>query len=231
MKTTGTNPDIEIIYEDNHLLAVSKPRGLLSQEDYSGKPDLLNLCKEYLIREYNKPGDAFLGLLHRLDKPVSGVMLFAKTSKAAARISEQIRQRTVKKIYLAIVEGSAPKNGMLTHYLKKQKNTNFTEVVSPQTKGAKRAELMYDRLEKNGDFSLLRITLITGRPHQIRVQLAKEGLPIFGDRKYGSGKNKHIALHAGALIVKHPVLKKEVILTSKPPSVFPWTLFDYSKIR
>ncbi len=226
MKSTGTVPDIEIIYEDNHLLAVSKPKGLLSQEDYTGNPDLLTICKEYLKREYNKPGNVFLGLLHRLDRPVSGVMLLAKTSKAASRISEQIRQRRLKKTYLAVVEGEAPENGLLTHYLKKQKDTNITRVVSRQSKRAKLAELMFDRINHKDGLSLLKITLITGRPHQIRVQLAHEGLPIRGDKKYGTGKHQEIALHACELIVEHPTLKKELKFQSNPPKVIPWIYFD-----
>ena len=124
MKTTATDPDIEILFEDNHLLAVNKPAGLLSQEDYSGQPDLLALCKEYLKRKYNKKGNVFLGLLHRLDKPVGGVMLFAKTSKAASRISEQIRKRSIKKKYYTVVEGVSPQNGMLQDYLLKNSQTN-----------------------------------------------------------------------------------------------------------
>ena len=226
MKSTGTVPDIEIIYEDNHLLAVSKPKGLLSQEDYTGKPDLLTLCKEYLKREYNKPGNVFLGLLHRLDRPVSGVMLLAKTSKAASRISEQIRQKRVKKTYLAVVEAEAPENGLLTHYLKKHKDTNVTQVVSRQSKRAKLAELMFDRIDYKNGLSLLKITLITGRPHQIRVQLAHEGLPIRGDKKYGTGKHQEIALHASELIVEHPTLKKELKFESNPPKITAWILFD-----
>src|SRR5690554_3642979 len=116
MKTTGTSPDIRIIYEDNHLLVVDKPSGILSQEDRTGNPDLLTLCKTYVKNEYQKPGKVFLGLLHRLDKPVSGVMMFAKTSKSAARMSEQIRKRKIGKTYLTVVNGNPPKNGFLTHY-------------------------------------------------------------------------------------------------------------------
>ncbi len=225
MKTTGTNPDIEILYEDNHLLAVSKPKGLLSQEDYSGDADLLSLCKDYLKKEYNKPGNVFLGLLHRLDKPVSGVMLFAKTSKAAARISDQIRRRSVSKTYTAVVDGRPPKHAVLTHHLQKDRDANYVKVVSPQAKGAKKAEMMFRLIEQQENLALLKISLITGRAHQIRVQLADQGYPIWGDKKYGTGKHSQIALHASELKVEHPTLKKEMIFTSKPPIEMPWTMF------
>lgn len=226
MKTTGTHPDIEILFEDNHLLAVNKPSGILSQEDYTGTPDLLNLCKEYLKREYNKKGDAFLGLLHRLDKPVSGVMLFAKTSKAASRISEQIRKRLIKKNYLAIVEGKPPKNGMLQDFLLKDKKTNTVSVVSSKNKKAKKAELIYQTIETKNNLSLLRITLITGRPHQIRVQFSHQGYPILNDKKYGSKRNGDLSLHAFELSFEHPTLKKEILINAKTPSEMPWGLFE-----
>lgn len=226
MKTTGTNPDIEILFEDNHLLAVNKPAGLLSQEDHTGQPDLLNLCKEYLKQEYNKKGDAFLGLLHRLDKPVSGVMLFAKTSKAASRISEQIRKRSIKKSYHAVVEGVAPQNGMLQDFLLKNKKTNTVSVVSKKNKRAKKAELIYQRELIENNLSLLNITLITGRPHQIRVQLSNLGYPIYGDKKYGSKNGGDIRLHASELTFSHPTLKNEVSIRTSLPKGFPWDFFN-----
>lgn len=226
MKTTGTHPDIEILFEDNHLLAVNKPAGILSQEDYTGEPDLLNLCKEYLKREYQKKGDAFLGLLHRLDKPVSGVMLFAKTSKGASRISEQIRKRSVQKTYLTVVEGVPPKNGMLHDFLLKDKKNNIVSVVSSKNKKAKKAELIYQTAETKNNLSLLRIILITGRPHQIRVQLSHQGYPVLNDKKYGSNGNGPLSLHAFKLSFEHPTLKKEIIIKAKPPSGIPWDLFE-----
>lgn len=231
MKTTGTHPDIEILFEDNHLLAVNKPSGLLSQEDYSGTPDLLNLCKEYLKREYNKKGDAFLGLLHRLDKPVSGVMVFAKTSKAASRISEQIRKRTIQKIYMAVVEGVPPKNGMLQDFLVKNKQTNTVSVGSSKNKNAKKAELFYQTVETQGDVSLLKISLITGRPHQIRVQLAHLGYPVVNDIKYGSTKSGTLSLHASEIVFVHPTLKKEMSIQATTPSDRPWHLFRNKLIK
>lgn len=226
MKTTQTNPNIEIIYEDNHLLVANKPVGLLSQEDHTGDPDILTLCKEYIKKEYKKPGNVFLGLLHRLDRPVSGVMMFAKTSKAASRISEQIRQRTVKKKYLAVVGGTPPPNGYLTHPLLKDEKTNTVQVVKPNVKGAQEAKLMFQRLETVDNLHLLEVSLITGRPHQIRVQLSEEGYPIWGDQKYGSSNRSVPALHAYSLKLDHPTLKKQMIFSSNPPENSPWSKFN-----
>lgn len=225
MKTTGTNPNIEILFEDNHLLAVNKPAGLLSQEDHTGKPDLLSICKEYLKRAYNKKGNVFLGLLHRLDKPVGGVMLFAKTSKAASRISEQIRERNIRKIYTAIVEGIPPKNGMLQDYLLKNSKTNTVSVVSSKTKNAQKAELIYQTESAQNGLTLLKITLITGRPHQIRVQLSHLGYPILYDQKYGAKESGAIALYASELRFRHPTLKNKITIQSKPPNKEPWNSF------
>lgn len=226
MKTTRTNPEIEIIFEDNHLLVVNKPAGLLSQEDHTGDPDILTLCKEYIKKEYKKPGNVFLGLLHRLDRPVSGVMMLAKTSKAASRISEQIRRRTIKKKYLAVVTGNPPPNGYLTHYLLKDEKTNTVRVVEPNVKHAQDAKLMFQRVETEGDLHLLKVSLITGRPHQIRVQLSQEGYPILGDQKYGESNRSTPALHAFSLELEHPTLKKEIIFSAKPPKIATWSKFS-----
>jgi 23S rRNA pseudouridine1911/1915/1917 synthase len=226
MNRTGTNPDIEIIFEDNHLLVVNKPRGVLSQEDYTGKPDLLSLCKQYIKISSNKPGNVFLGLLHRLDKPVSGVMVFAKTSKAASRISEQIRKRTLKKTYLAIVDGITPENGYLVHHLLKDEVNNLVKTVKKATSSSKEAQLTYIKLAESDGLSLLKINLITGRPHQIRVQMQAHGFPIWGDRKYGKSSQSAIALHGHGLSLVHPTLKKELTFKAKPEADYPWTLFQ-----
>tara|TARA_R100001143_G_scaffold4167_1_gene6972 strand:- start:1284 stop:1973 length:690 start_codon:yes stop_codon:yes gene_type:complete len=225
MKTTGTNPDLEILYEDNHLLSICKPAGVLSQEDRTGDPDALTLGKEYLKNEYNKPGNVFLGLLHRLDKPVSGVMVMAKTSKSAARISEQIRQRTVKKSYLAVVRGEPEDFNYLTHYLLKDTASNRVAVVEDDQKGAKCAELMYQTLDRKNGLALLKIKLITGRAHQIRVQLTEVNLPILGDKKYGITAPGHIALHAFEFEFTHPTLKKPISIQCYPPPKEPWAFF------
>lgn len=167
----------------------------------------------------------FLGLLHRLDKPVSGVMLFAKTSKAAGRISEQIRRRAVGKTYLAVSEGSPPPNGYLSHHLIKDRKTNTVSVADARTKGAKAAQLSFETLGSAGGTNLLKIRLITGRPHQIRVQLASEGYPVYGDKKYGKVRGTPIALHAWSLVFVHPTLKKEMEITAQPGNRLPWNHF------
>jgi 23S rRNA pseudouridine1911/1915/1917 synthase len=226
MKTTGTNPNISILFEDNHLLAIHKPAGVLSQEDYSGDPDVLTLCKAYIKKEYDKPGNVFLGLVHRLDRPVAGVMLLAKTSKAASRISEQIRKRTVKKRYLAVVSGNPAENGMLMHHLLKNKNTNTVSVVNSGNSNASKSELTYQKIEQYKQFALLQISLITGRPHQIRVQLSHEGFPIVGDSKYGDSTESDIALFASELEIMHPTLKKPLIFSTFPPKKYPWSHFE-----
>lgn len=225
MQSTGTNPDIPILYEDNHLLAVSKPAGLLSQEDHTGNPDLLNLCKDYIKKRYDKPGNVFLGLLHRLDRPVSGVMVFAKTSKAASRISEQIRSRQVKKTYLAVVEGDPPPNGVLEHHLVKNRETNTVEVVSSPQKKSKPAKLSFITLKKKSGLALVDINLETGRAHQIRVQFAEIDAPVWGDRKYGRSKSGSIALHAHSFQLLHPTKKEELTFTAEQPDHEPWTVF------
>ncbi|MGM0745979.1 MAG: RluA family pseudouridine synthase, partial [Bacteroidota bacterium] len=180
----------------------------------------------YIKKEYKKPGNVFLGLLHRLDRPVSGVMMLAKTSKAASRISEQIRRRTIKKKYLAVVTGNPPPNGYLTHYLLKDEKTNTVRVVEPNIKHAQDAKLMFQRVETVGDLHLLKVSLITGRPHQIRVQLSEEGYPILGDQKYGESNRSTPALHAFSLELEHPTLKKEIIFSAKPPQINPWSKFS-----
>ncbi|MEX0647119.1 MAG: RluA family pseudouridine synthase [Balneolaceae bacterium] len=230
MKTTGTNPDIPIIYEDNHLLVVDKPAGVLSQEDRTGKPDLLTLCREYLKKEYGKPGNVFLGLLHRLDKPVSGVIMFAKTSKSASRISEQIRKRKIGKTYLTVVTGKPPENGFLDHYLLKDEKKNLVTVVERGIKRAKHSQLIFQTLEQRNNLALLKVKLITGRAHQIRVQFSTEGFPVWGDEKYGKAEANSIALHAYELTIEHPTLKKEKVFTAHPPNQKPWNGFK-TKIK
>ena len=225
--TTGTQPDIEILFEDNHLLVINKPPGVLSQEDHTGAPDVLTLCKAYLKEAYDKPGNVFLGLVHRLDKPVSGVMVLARTSKAASRISDQVRRRKLKKTYLAIVEGSAPSNGFLDDYLLKDSKKNLVRIVPKGTRGAKDARLSFEKLDEAGGRSLLRVNLITGRPHQIRVQLAGHGYPISGDSRYGRGNDgdSDICLHARELEFTHPTLKETVQYRGRVPKKGEWNLF------
>ncbi len=230
MDTTQTSPNIPIIYEDNHLLVIDKPAGVLSQEDHTGDPDVLNLCKQYIKKKYNKPGDVFLGLVHRLDRPVSGVMVLARTSKAASRLSYQIRKRTIQKTYWALVHGKSPVYGELVHFLEKDNRTNTVKAYDSPKKGAKESRLKFITLKQNDRYSVVEVDLITGRPHQIRVQFAKEGNPLWGDHKYGpqnEGQGKDIALRAVKLEIEHPTKKELMILKAPAPAGFPWNVFEY----
>jgi len=224
MTCTGTNPDIPVLFEDNHLLVIQKPAGLLSQEDHTGRPDALNLCKSYIKKKYDKPGNVFLGLLHRLDRPVSGVMVFAKTSKAAARISEQIRARKVRKRYRAVVLGSPPPNGVLEHHLEKDEKINIVTVVERPTRKSKLAKLSFNTISSKDSLTLVEINLETGRPHQIRVQFAEIGSPVWGDKRYGKPETSgSIALHAHSFTLIHPTLKEKMTFTAELPDSLPWT--------
>lgn len=193
---------LEVLYEDNHLIAVHKPAGVLIQGDKSGDPTLMDEVKYFLKQKYHKTGKVFLGLVHRLDRNVEGVVLFAKTSKGASRLSEQIRNHTVTKIYHALVEGKPAKaKDTLVHWLEKDEVVNRTTVHGAETAEAQRAELSYEVVNSNGKNSILQIVLGTGRSHQIRAQLAAIGCPIVGDMKYGARtpyKNGALALCATA---------------------------------
>jgi 23S rRNA pseudouridine1911/1915/1917 synthase len=220
---------VKIIFEDNHILVVEKPINVPTQEDSSGDKDLLTLLKEDIKERYNKPGNVYLGLVHRLDRPVGGVMVFAKTSKAASRLSEQIRNREFKKVYLTIVHGTfEEKKGSLEHYLVKDSNINTVKVTNPGADGAKHASLDYEVLKNGQNLSLVRVNLHTGRSHQIRVQFAAIGHPIFGDQKYGADVNKvgqQIALWSSKIGFNHPTTKEEEEFESMPPNAIPWSDF------
>lgn len=217
-----------LLYEDNHLLAVVKPAGMLIQGDRSGRVSLLDLGKQWLALTYNKPGRAFLGLIQRLDRPVSGVVLFAKTSKAARRLSEQFRTRTIEKMYLAVIHGYLyPPKGDLIHYLARSGSRSFPS--TPSASKAQRAALGYETLKKRDRTTLVRVTLDTGRRHQIRAQLAALGNPILGDRAYGSDatlNDNAIALHAQSLTFLHPISKNAVTLKAPLPKGWPWSAFS-----
>lgn len=224
-----TYKDLKIVFEDNHILVAIKPADIPVQEDASGDPDMLTMLKEYLVEKYNKPGDAYLGLVHRLDRPTGGVMVFAKTSKAAARLCEAIRNGEVEKRYLTIVEGAPRyKADKLTCYLKKFPDSNIVQIVPALSEGAKYAELDYKVLCTKPNVSLLLVNLITGRGHQIRVQMSGMGTPIVGDRKYGSNEknNYPLCLWATELRFRHPVSGKEMVFRVYPPEIAPWTAFD-----
>ncbi len=197
--------EIELLYEDNHLLVVVKPPGVPSQEDATGDPNMLTRMKAYIKAAYQKPGEVYLGLVHRLDRPVGGIMCFARTSKAAARLSAQLKSGAFRKTYLAVVEGETPVSGVLTDYLYKVEEENHVYVADENTPGAKLAKLAYRTLAKRSGLSLVEIELFTGRSHQIRVQLAEAGFPLWGDHRYGHGKSKeNIALFAARLKIEHP---------------------------
>ena len=211
--------NIRVLYEDNHLLVVEKPANVPVQADASGDEDLLTACKGYIKEKYAKPGEVYLGLVHRLDRPVGGVMVFARTSKAAARLTEQFSAHRARKRYAAIVEGSAPGEGRLADFLWKDERTNTTSVVPEGTPGAKMAKLSFRTLAREGDLSLLDVDLQTGRPHQIRVQLSHAGFPIHGDQRYNPAAQvgEQIRLWAYALTIVHPTLKEEMTFYALPP--------------
>ena len=217
-------PKLDILYLDNHLIAVCKPAGMLTQSDEFGKASLMDMVKGWIKTEYKKPGKVFLGLVHRLDRNVSGVVMFARTSKGASRISEQFRQKTTKKIYRALVEGTPePQQASLRHYLRKEKSLKAT-VFPRVTINAKEALLDYEVIETFADTSLIEIRLHTGRFHQIRAQLSVIGHPIVGDKKYGASSAlpvERIALHAQSMTLKHPTSKEEIVIDCPLPEDWP----------
>lgn len=226
----------EILYEDNHLLVAVKPAGVLSQSDMTGDPDMLTILKTYLIEKYKKPGEAYIGLLHRLDRPVTGVMVFAKTSKCASRVSEQIRARTVRKKYRAVVYGHMDAtSGEIRSFLLKNPKTNLVEVFPDERSAPKEAKESFLEYEVLGEgriagvpVTLLTILLHTGRSHQIRSQLASIDHPIVGDRKYGKGPNRFagdILLESYHMELDHPVTKERMIFEIPLRDEEPWKQF------
>ena len=226
--------NLDILYEDNHVIVVKKEPNIPSQADKTEDIDMLTIIKEYLKEKYNKPGNVYLGLVHRLDRPVGGVMVFAKTSKAASRLSNQVREKIFKKKYLAVVDGKfETSNGILEDYLYKDERNNISKVVNKDKKNSKIAKLEYEVLTYNQvkDLSLVKINLYTGRHHQIRVQLAHVGHSIFGDQKYGTrGKGKQIALWAYELTIQHPITKQELTFKCLPESNGTWCILKELKI-
>jgi 23S rRNA pseudouridine1911/1915/1917 synthase len=218
-----TLPPLDVLYEDNHCLAIAKPAGCLSTH-FQGKEETLDRAvKNYLKTRYRKPGNVFLGIVHRLDRPVSGVLLFARTSKAAARLAEQFREGTIDKVYWAVVEGELDKTaGTLEDWLLKEPNARRVEVVEPRTPKARQALLHFQRRGVHGGLTLLELRPQTGRTHQLRVQLAHHGQPIYGDAKYGSIHtfDRAIALHARALTFLHPVRYEPITLTADVPRMW-----------
>jgi 23S rRNA pseudouridine1911/1915/1917 synthase len=221
---------LEVLYEDNHCLAVNKPAGLLAQGDATGEPTVLDEARAYLKARYDKPGNVFVAPVHRLDRPTSGVVLLARTSKAASRLAEQFRAGTVAKVYWAVVEGRCPgAAGEWTDTLRKDERRNVVTVVPPGTPGGRSASLAYRVLGQSGAAALIELRPLTGRSHQIRVQLAARGLPIVGDRKYGARRaltaldgHPRVALHARALTFSHPTRREAIAVTAPVPADWPW---------
>ncbi len=207
--------EVPVIFEDNHIIIAEKPCNMPVQADSSKDDDMFSILKRYLKVKYDKPGNVYLGLVHRLDRPVGGVMAFAKTSKAAARLSEQLRLRKMKRLYLCIVHGSAKQRDTLVNWLLKG-DGNFVSIVEEGTNGAKQAILNYEKQTERGGLSLLKVSILTGRSHQIRVQLAGEGLPIVGDMRYGNMEKGQIALWGYSLELEHPTKKEKMVFCREP---------------
>lgn len=202
---------LNVIYEDNHIIVVEKPAGVPTQADESGVVDMQTIIKQYLKEKYNKPGNVFVGIVHRLDRNVSGIMVFAKTSKGASRLSEEIRNRRFFKRYIAVVNGTLPhKEGVYEDYLLKDEKSNTTKVVDKNTPNAKYAKLDYKVLKEVDGKSVVLVNLHTGRSHQIRVQFASRGNALIGDVKYGNIKSDRIYLFSYEIEFKHPV-KDEIV--------------------
>ena len=220
------NAPLEIIYEDNHLIALNKPTGILVQGDETGDKPLVEIVKDYIKQKLQKPGAVFLGVVHRLDRPVSGVVVFARTSKALSRMNELFRSRETKKIYWAITnQKPAKKEGNLVHWLLKDEKKNKTTSFIRETPGALKSELTFKLLDARSGMFLLEIQPLTGRSHQIRAQLASMGCPILGDLKYGSQTatgDSSIALHARSLQFIHPVKKESLCLEAPVPDKAWW---------
>ncbi len=230
----GPQPPFSVLYEDNHLLVINKPAGLPTMGVEASKPSLLSLARSYIGAKYEKPGKVYLGIVSRLDAPVTGIVVIARTSKAAKRLSEQFREGTVDKTYLALVQpgprlGNEPVE--CTDWLVKHERHRKVLTVDELTRGAQQARLRFTTVAKAGRLALLRVTLLTGRKHQIRVQLSSRNYPILGDRKYGSALSfpAGIALHASKLTIEHPVRKEPLQFECKLPRY--WQAFLPDKGR
>jgi 23S rRNA pseudouridine1911/1915/1917 synthase len=220
---------IEVLYEDNHLLVINKPAGILVQGDDTGDEPLVEIGKNYIKKKYSKPGAVFLGVVHRLDRPVSGVVVFARTSKALTRMNALFKDRKTKKTYWAIVDHQPPSNsGRLVHWLVKDEKRNKTTAYSKEHGEGKRSELDYKVIDRQGPYYMIQVNPITGRGHQIRVQLASMGCSIVGDLKYGAqapNDDSSICLHARMLEFVHPVTKDALRIEAAVPETGAWSMF------
>lgn len=205
--------NLEVLYEDNHIIVVVKPINILSQSDNTKDLDMLNIIKNYIKEKYNKPANVYLGLVHRLDRPTGGVMVFARTSKSASRLSKQIKEGSLKKTYLAVVPNFNLKKGTFIDYLEKDKNNN--SIIASKEKG-KYAKLNFETITKKNNNALVKIDLLTGRHHQIRVQFSSRGYPLYGDQRYGKMDKKQLALFAYKLEFLHPVTKEKMVFKKEP---------------
>lgn len=224
---------LEVLYEDNHIIAVNKPAGMLVHGDETGDRTLADKVKAYIKRKYNKPGDVFLGVIHRLDRPVSGVVIFARTSKGLTRMNELIKKREIQKEYLTLVSSRPPYlQDDITHYIEKDKKKNFSHVYDKPKGNAKKAELSYEMEGEISGYVLLRIQLKTGRPHQIRVQMKRIGCHIVGDVKYGyemANIDQSICLHCHKMSFVHPVKKERISIKCRPPRNDFWDIFKHNR--
>lgn len=226
LKTVSTPHNLQILYEDNHLIAVNKRPGDIVQGDKTGDKPLSEVIKQYIKEKYNKPGNVYLGVVHRLDRPTSGIVVFAKSSKALPRLNKLFAEKKVQKTYWVIVKNSPPTaKGTLTHWLKRNTKQNKSYAYKKEVSDSKRAILDYQIIKKLDNYFLLEIDLKTGRHHQIRAQLTAIGCPIKGDLKYGfdrSNKDSSIHLHARKLLFVHPVKKEDIKLVAPPPADAVW---------
>lgn len=222
--------DLKVIYEDNHIIVVEKKPNIPSQADKTGDMDMLTIIKQYIKKKYNKPGNVYLGLVHRLDRPVGGVMVFAKTSKAASRLSNQVREKNFSKKYLVIADGKFEnREGVFEDYLLKNERTNTSKVVSENTKNAKFASLDYEVLKYNEEINLsvVKVNLHTGRHHQIRLQFSSRNHSIYGDQKYGTrGRGKQICLWAYELEFNHPITNERLSFKCMPEITGSWKILE-----
>lgn len=222
-------PSLNVLFEDNHIIAVEKTAGMLVHGDETGDRTLQDHVKTYIKKKYNKPGDVFLGVIHRLDRPVSGVTVFARTSKALTRMNALIKDREITKEYLALVSKRPLEiKGLLTHYIVKDTKKNFSHIYDKMKNGAKKASLRYEMVGQISGYVLMRINLETGRPHQIRVQMKRIGCHIIGDVKYGyefGNIDKSICLHCSKMSFIHPIKKDRITIKLKPPKNDFWDIF------
>lgn len=224
---------LDVLYEDNQIIVVIKPQNVPTMSDESKDDDMLSLVKAYVKEKYNKQGEAFIGLVHRLDRPTGGIMVFARNSKSAKRLSEQFATHSVEKVYYVVANGTfKEKSKHLVNYLKKDEKENIVKIVPMAESGAKKAELVYTVLEDNGKESLVEVKILTGRSHQIRVQLANIGNSLIGDVKYGKekGRTSNLGLWAGKLAFDHPTTKERLVFMACPDiTKSPWNKFNIEK--